>query len=178
MQIATLITTGQIVEIIVVKGGWTTIRANGVESKVRNGQLTDHGSSDDEFEAEPEQLDIEAVEEATPVVVAAAVESKPVNIDERKNGKIDSLYLNLYKRTKIVTNEGTKVAVDCGDKVAESLRGLPLAAVYIEVAYIIGVTTKELHAKYGHLNNGMQRMNLGNLARKVVRAKEKAKKAN
>lgn len=178
MLIATLTTTGQIVEIVVVKGGWTTIRANGVESKVRNGQLTDHGSSDDEFEAEPEQLEIEADLESSPAIVEAVVAPKPVDIDKRKNGKVDALYLNLYKRTKIVTDKGTKIAVDCGDKVAEELRGLPLAAVYIEVAYILGTTTKELHAKYGHLNNGLQRMALGNLARKVVRAKEKAKKAN
>lgn len=171
MQIATLITTGQIVEIVVVRGGWTTIRANGVESKVRNGQLTNHGSSDEEFEEQPE---IEEVIEP----IQIAVEAKPVDINERKNGKVDAIYLNLYKRTKIMTEKGVKIAVDCGDKVAEELRGLPLAVVYIEVSHILDVTVKELHARYGHLNNGLQRMALGNLARKVVRTKEKAKKAS
>ena len=174
MQIATLTATGQIVEIVVVRGGWTTIRTGGVESKVRNGALTNHGSSDEEFEGIPDQLEIE--EAAEPA--QTSVEPKTVNINERKNGKVDALYLNIYKRTKIMTDKGVKIAVDCGDKVAEELRGLPLTAVYIEVSHILDVTVKELHARYGHLNNGLQRMALGNLARKVVRAKEKEKKAN
>lgn len=174
MQIATLTATGQIVEIVVVRGGWTTIRTSGVESKVRNGALTNHGSSDEEFEEIPDQLEIE--EAAEPA--QTSVEPKLVNINERKNGKVDALYLNIYKRTKIMTDKGVKIAVDCGDKVAEELRGLPLTAVYIEVSYILDVTVKELHAKYGHLNNGLQRMALGNLARKAIRDKEKAKKAN
>jgi len=174
MQIATLTATGQIVEIVVVRGGWTTIRTSGVESKVRNGALTNHGSSDEEFEEIPDQLEIE--EAAEPV--QTSVEPKPVDINERKNGKVDALYLNIYKRTKIMTDKGVKIAVDCGDKVAEELRGLPLTAVYIEVSHILDVTVKELHAKYGHLNNGLQRMALGNLARKAIRDKEKAKKAD
>lgn len=174
MQIATLTATGQIVEIVVVRGGWTTIRTGGVESKVRNGALTNHGSSDEEIEEIPDQLEIE--EAAEPA--QTSVEPKLVNINERKNGKVDALYLNIYKRTKIMTDKGVKIAVDCGDKVAEELRGLPLTAVYIEVSHILDVTVKELHAKYGHLNNGLQRMALGNLARKVIRDKEKAKKAD
>lgn len=174
MQIATLTATGQIVEIVVVRGGWTTIRTSGVESKVRNGALTNHGSSDEEIEEIPDQLEIE--EAAEPA--QTSVEPKLVNINERKNGKVDALYLNIYKRTKIMTDKGVKIAVDCGDKVAEELRGLPLTAVYIEVSHILDVTVKELHAKYGHLNNGLQRMALGNLARKAIRDKEKAKKAD
>ena len=56
-------------------------------------------------------------------------------------------------------------SIDNDDKVARKLRGLPLDDVYAVTAKACEVTVKELKAKYGHLNLGMQRMNLGNKLR-------------
>lgn len=71
--------------------------------------------------------------------------------------------------------------VDSGDEVAVALRGKDLDQVYAVVAKRIGETEKDLRAKYGKLNFGMQRMNLGNRLRghlnaKAAKAEKKAAK--
>lgn len=63
-------------------------------------------------------------------------------------------------------------SVDCNDKVASILRGKDLKSVYELVANKVeDETVASLKKKYGHLNVGMQRMNLGNKLRGVLNAK-------
>jgi len=81
--------------------------------------------------------------------------------------------------TEIPTASG-RPSYDSGDSIAELLRGLSLDEVYIYTARIllsagtesigrgkrkITVSESALRNRYQHLNPGMQRMNLGNLAR-------------
>lgn len=51
------------------------------------------------------------------------------------------------------------------DELALALQGLTLDEVYAIAAPALGSSEEELRTKYGHLNPGMQRMNLGNRMR-------------
>ena len=72
---------------------------------------------------------------------------------------------------------GGSKAIDCGDKLAEKLRGKTLDEVYAMAAKTLvdddekPIAEKTLRAKYAHLNVGMQRMNVGNRMRAVLNAK-------
>lgn len=55
-----------------------------------------------------------------------------------------------------------------GDPVARGLNGATLDETYSVVAEALETTTAELQERYGHLNVGQQRMNLGNRLRGVV----------
>lgn len=55
------------------------------------------------------------------------------------------------------------------DEVAKTMLGLDLNEMYEMAATVLGTPRHELEAKYGHLNPGLQRMNLGNRMRKVQR---------
>jgi hypothetical protein len=55
--------------------------------------------------------------------------------------------------------------MDNGDELAKQLRGAELDDVYALASKALGETQTALKAKYGHLNVGMQRMNLGNRIR-------------
>lgn len=85
-----------------------------------------------------------------------------------------------YVRHTGITTQSGKTVVDIDDYVAGILRGLNLDDTYDTVArYIQKInetavdskgmetldTIEKLRAKYGHLNPGMQRMNLGNKLR-------------
>ncbi|WP_373081969.1 hypothetical protein [Zhongshania sp.] len=74
-----------------------------------------------------------------------------------------------YVKTKIGTGKEAKSAIDNGDNVAETLREMHLEEVYSHVAKTLGVTAKSLKERYGHLNAGQQRMNLGNRLRGFLR---------
>lgn len=63
---------------------------------------------------------------------------------------------------------GGGTSLNNGDAVAEKLQGKDLDEVYGIVAKALKVEVKELKSKYGKLNVGMQRMNLGNRYRKVA----------
>lgn len=63
------------------------------------------------------------------------------------------------------TSAAGNATMDNGDALARKLRGTDLDEAYAQAAKILGVTQKELRDKYGHLNVGMQRMNLGNRIR-------------
>lgn len=54
---------------------------------------------------------------------------------------------------------------DAGDPVAEALRDKTLDEVYMIAAKYLGESEEQLRSKYGHLNNGQQRMNCGNRMR-------------
>lgn len=69
--------------------------------------------------------------------------------------------LTHYERVKV---EGRRI-LDCADSVAKYLRVMNLDQVYAHAAQQLNVPEDELRQKYGHLNPGMQRMNLGNRIR-------------
>jgi len=84
--------------------------------------------------------------------------------------------LSKYER---VTTVSGNVSFDNGDKAAKALRGMSLEQVYREVARAVkddleAATIDEAQAilqkKYGKLNPGMQRMNLGNRYRAALRS--------
>ena len=59
-----------------------------------------------------------------------------------------------------------------GDPVAEKLAGKTLDEVYAIAAKTLKTDVAELRAKYKHLNQGMQRMSLGNRMRSILIPKE------
>lgn len=61
-------------------------------------------------------------------------------------------------------------SLDNGDDVAVKLRGRDIKEVYGIVAKTTGESERNLRKLYGHLNVGMQRMNLGNKYRGALRA--------
>ena len=104
------------------------------------------------------------IPKAKPIVVAeAAPGAAQVSIGGHKVPK------GRYVITRDVKTKSGRVAIDNNDPVASMLRGLDLMEVYRRVADARGTTIPELEARYRHLNAGMQRMNLGNLLRKVLR---------
>lgn len=146
MQVAIITKTGEQVEVIGVTGGWTAIRemGNGDIRKVRNGALSGH------------------------TTITAPTTARL--IEERKNGVVFAGYLPQYEAYSIQTTDGaTKRSIDKGDAVALQLRKLPLDGVYASVARAVGSDTVALLERFGHLNPGMQRMNLGNMLRRALR---------
>ena len=88
-------------------------------------------------------------------------------ISERRNGVIHAEYLPKYQSYKRADG---KTSLDNGDGVASTLRAVALEQVYKICAREIGESIEALKTKYGHLNPGMQRMNLGNRLRAFYRA--------
>ena len=107
--------------------------------------------------------------------------SKPAAKEKPAEKEAGSTFHNLSARRadyqKTVTGKGKNAirSIDCGDDLAEGLRTLPLDKVYSKASKALGVTAKSLKEKYGHLNNGMQRMNLGNRLRAALRREAEAK---
>lgn len=171
MKIAVIRKTNEQVEVVAVNGGWTTIRTqDGTERKVRNGELT-----------EPVQLTGEVAKMANEKV-ARAVKAKPARepkprrepmpLSERKNGKVDALYLQFYKKTTRVGINGAGDVVrsmDNGDQVAQKLRGLTFDEMFEFAAKTLGQSERSLRERFGHLNAGMQRMNVGNMLRAALK---------
>lgn len=82
-----------------------------------------------------------------------------------------------YTNHREVKTASGRNCYDISDRVADLLRGLIIEDVYESVALNLAEilkdgapTVEQLRAKYGHLNLGMQRMNLGNILRAAVRA--------
>lgn len=168
MQVATIATTGQQVEIIAVNGGWTTVRAigNTKHIKMRNGALSGHTTVD----APITRAYIKAADgQGTKAAAKAAVTPEAVQ-EGRKNGVVFSGYLPQYEAYKALTTCGeTKRSIDKGDTVALQLRPLSLTSVYAAVSNVTGTSIADLSARFSHLNPGMQRMNLGNMMRRALR---------
>jgi branched-subunit amino acid permease len=133
--------------------------------KIRNGALSGHTTMDPVAAPTTAKLVIAKARKS-----AAATPRAKLPLDERKNGKVDPLYLQFYTGYTTVTKAGTvKRSIDKGDALALQLRALELAGVYAEVAKIVGLSKNDLLSRFGHLNNGMQRMSLGNMARKYLK---------
>ncbi|AIZ01482.1 hypothetical protein J3_0035 [Vibrio phage J3] len=75
-----------------------------------------------------------------------------------------------YQKTR--TAKGN-TSLHSGDVVAVGLAPLVLSEVYAVAAEMMGVDVDTLVAKYQHLNEGMQRMNLGNRIRGAIAALDK-----
>jgi hypothetical protein len=160
-KFATITATREVVTIVSVSGGWTTIASNGTTRKIRNGALSDHRDA--------------------PIKVASANETNAKNwgltktddkpaSTERKNGRVDPLYLQFYGKYSATRSDGATVkSLDNGDLTAQLLRAYTLDETYAYVAIATGVSADSLKARYRHLNPGMQRMNLGNVLRKARR---------
>ena len=114
-----------------------------------------------------------AAKKASKPAKATKKASKPADGDEQpvKGPGVLRRYAVGYNRDTERRTIGGHVSVDCGDTIAEKLRGQDLDSVYKFSAKALGEDEKALRAKYKHLNVGMQRMNLGNRVRAVLAAK-------
>lgn len=103
--------------------------------------------------------------------------------EESDEGEEDGKEEPLSRIKKYVKNYETvlassgKKSKDSGDRVAVELRGLTLDAVYGVVATALDTDVETLIAKYCHLNEGQQRMCLGNRLRGLYRRQEAAAEA-
>jgi colicin import membrane protein len=79
-----------------------------------------------------------------------------------------------YTSQRVGKGRDARITIDCNDNIAEKLRGMHIEEVYSAAASELGVSAKSLKQKYGHLNLGMQRMNLGNRIRGSVNKRNKA----
>ena len=88
----------------------------------------------------------------------------------RRNGVVKAEYLDHYTRTTLVRDGDTIRSMDNNDPIAQALRAIDsLDEMYEYVAQQLQMDEVELRQKYGHLNSGMQRMNLGNRLRAAAR---------
>lgn len=162
--------TGEIVgELIGKTGAWfSVVTPAGETIKVRGKQLV--------VETVATPVEKTVTETKTPKAAKPPKAPKePTEKAIRKCGEAVFSRFAQYVGTK--TAKGTRT-FDCNDPVATKLRGLELKEVYELVAEEmvaagetdspVAAVTRELQAKYGHLNLGMQRMNLGNKLRALI----------
>jgi hypothetical protein len=76
----------------------------------------------------------------------------------------DNAEVDLSEYVKAKTAAGN-VSLHCNDDLAKKLAGKELDDVYKLAAKTLGVPVTTLKSRYGKLNLGMQRMNLGNRMR-------------
>lgn len=132
------------VTVIEKNGGWTTIEfQDGMQRKVRNGDLREILDEKVEYTLE------EAVAEEVAMGKIRKCCNTTYNPDHYVKAKSKNGHATLHN----------------GDYVATQLAEMTLAEVYSHVSLMLGVRVDDLQAKYGHLNVGMQRMNLGNRLR-------------
>ena len=86
-------------------------------------------------------------------------------LDEDEKKKPLSRVKDYLDKYDVVIAASGKKSRDAGDKVAKDLRGMTLADVYGRASSILNINEEELVAKYTHLNEGQQRMVLGNRIR-------------
>jgi branched-subunit amino acid permease len=167
MQVAIITQSKVQVEVIAVNGGWTTVKMpTGETIKIRNGALSGHTTMDPIAAPTTAKLVIAKARKSA----ATTPKREKLPLEERKNGKVDPLYLQFYTGYTTVTKAGAvKRSIDKGDALALQLRALELSGVYVEVAKIVGLSKNDLVSRFAHLNNGMQRMSLGNMARKYLK---------
>jgi len=95
-------------------------------------------------------------------------------VDEGADGgvRLNFRRIAIYEKT---VSSSLNASLDSDDETARMMRGMPLVDVYAMAAEILtvasphNISAEDLRAKYGHLNLGMQRMNLGNRVRKALR---------
>lgn len=145
---------GTVARVDTVAHGWVELA--GVSQKYRASALWPVGTTDEE--------------------AAAATAEQDEEQDEEQEGRLTPVLhfdLSRYASGLAKTPSGRNT-IDTGDYVAALLRGLSIDALYAEAARFMrcydgdeAATEEQLRARYGHLNIGMQRMNLGNRMRGV-----------
>jgi hypothetical protein len=139
--------TQQSVNVLSVSGGWTTVELpDGTTRKVRNSNVVE-----------------------VKTVMTTPLQGKSAKIKDTQ------FALDRYVVTDIKTPSGRR-AMDCDDDISKALRGMDIDQVYATAALNLECPEDELRAKYGHLNIGMQRMNLGNRIRGAEKSKETTRK--
>lgn len=97
---------------------------------------------------------------------ALAAPLPTANITERRIGNVKA-DVSSYVRVKTAAGH---TSLHNGDAVAKKLAGKELDEVYKLVSKETDIPKTQLVARYQHLNQGMQRMNLGNVLRGALRA--------
>jgi hypothetical protein len=174
MNHATIIATGSTHKVAKNEKGWITLfMGDGSTKAFRSKDLipTEIRTTETPTAAEifAQAAQVNALPEVPAKKARAAARTprarKPIS--ERRNGVIHAEYLPKYQAYKRADG---KTSLDNGDGVASTLRAVALEQVYKITAKEIGESIEALKAKYGHLNPGMQRMNLGNRLRAHYRA--------
>lgn len=170
-----LAATGEAHTVEAVEAGW--IKLLDVDRKVRAKDLQTYVHPTPKAEAKAAEKAARA--EARAAAKTARDEAKAAakatrQPRERKPGSpVLEFDLNHYQVGLAKTPSGRK-SIDSGDMVAAKFRGLALEDAYqLAADEMFRWAVKEsdiptidgLKARYGHLNAGMQRMNLGNLVR-------------
>ena len=182
-QLAINLDNGTIIEVVEVKGGWTTCRdiEKGFEFKLRNGKIGEYVAPPvEEPKAEPVKAELAKGPDLCPscfLLIHGDICDHCGHIIE--SNKLIKADLDHYVKGAGVTNSG-RPTVDIDDVVAKALRGDDLEVLYPRVAawlQLMGretigrgskkmeVTEENLRRRYSRLNVGMQRMNLGNILR-------------
>lgn len=133
-----------VVTVVETNGGWSTIQfADGMQRKVRNGEW------------------VEMIEEKVEYTLAEALAEEAEMLKVRRC--VNTTYNpEHYVKAKSKSGHAT---LHNGDHTAQTLAEMDLDQIYTHVAIMIGENEQILRNKYGHLNAGMQRMNLGNRLR-------------
>jgi hypothetical protein len=175
MNAKTALYNGKTVDIVEVKGGWTTVLDGMKQIKVRNSELT---AAPVEGRAKPSRTKAVAAHDAA-VKAEKAPKAKKAPLAPEDDQRLIKADLTRYVVTGEVKTASGRKAIDIADSVATQLRGADLTDAYRAASEATGLTQKALKAKYEHLNPGMQRMNLGNLIRGAASkaAREAAKEA-
>ena len=169
MKIAVLKKTNEQVQVISTNGGWTSIRAqDGAERKVRNGELTEPVALTGEV-AKLAERKAAKVAKTPKAPKTPKARREPMPLSERKNGKVDALYLQFYQKVKAQRGDRVVRTMDNGDLVAQKMRDLTLQQVYTHAAKVLSTSERALRERFEHLNLGMQRMNLGNMVRRAMK---------
>lgn len=148
---------GRVVDVIEVKGGWTTVLDGMKQVKVRNGELS----------PVPAMGTSPAPKAGPALSRAARGPAKTEQSDDEQPAKVRLVNpdLSKYVRTPDVVTASGRAAIDSNDDVAQRLRGCDLEEAYALCAKHAGIPVEELRRRYAKLNPGMQRMNLGNRLR-------------
>ena len=183
-QLAINLDNGMTIEVVSRNGGWTTCRDidAGFEFKLRNSKVGEYAAPElaEEPKAEPAKPELDKEPDLCPECGATMYGDICDNCGHIiENNKLIKADLEHYVKGAGVTNSG-RPTVDIDDVVAKALRGDDLEVLYPRVAawlQLMGretigrgakkieVTEENLRIRYGRLNVGMQRMNLGNILR-------------
>lgn len=159
-----LAATGEAHTVEAVEAGW--IKLLDVDRKVRAKDLQTYVHPTPKAEAK-------AAEKAARAEARAAAKTARQPRERKPGSPVLEFDLNHYQVGLAKTPSGRK-SIDSGDMVAAKFRGLALEDAYQLAADEMSrwavkesdiPTIDGLKARYGHLNAGMQRMNLGNLVR-------------
>lgn len=153
--------------------GWIHVQLdNGTTVKARASELRAPGdTAKTEKPVKAPKADKPAkVKADKPVKAPAVARPRGIKANGEAGGDIFPPGLrSQYSKTKVKDANGkTKVKLDCGDEIAEALRGLEVEDVYKVAGELMeGTNAKALREQYAHLNRGQQRMVVGVRLRKV-----------